>query len=400
VTGAAIAAVVAATLSGTASARLTAAAVSVSCKTPVQIGVAYPATGPAAGIGEFQWNWANEAASKWNASHTPKIKLVPGDTNLDGTSPQATQVAHAFASDAAIVAVTGPAGSQEMQDTASIWKSGDLAPISGSETRVELTRAQPKDSQGTHPRETTPGYFYRTVPNDGLQGGDDAAYIHSVLKAKSVEIIDDSEAYSTGLAAQVKADLKADKVTVHTNHVTTSTTSFSSVIASIPKGTQLIFIPWQVASEAQNFYTQLNASSKKGIPLFGTDGTDDPSQFKGAGSYVSGFPADTSSPTVSAFAKAHSGDPELFGVPTYTSVWVNATAIKTECAAHKNAITRSQVRAEIPKVTLTKSQSLLGFPVTFLTKNQGKFQGPGDLGGQSKFGIYQIQKNGNYKRVG
>src|SRR5579862_8879370 len=198
VMSAAIAAVVAATLSGTASARITAAAgSSVSCKSPVKVGVAYPQTGPAAGIGAFQWNWAVNAANKWNASHSVKITLVPGDTQLAGNNPQAVQVAHAFASNSAMVAVTGPAGSQEQEDTASIWKGAGLAPISGSETRIELTRAQPGS-----PRETTKGYFFRTVPNDGQQGGDVAAYIHKLKKTK-VEIIDDEEAYSQGLAAQV-----------------------------------------------------------------------------------------------------------------------------------------------------------------------------------------------------
>lgn len=392
----AVAVVVAMTLSGTASARITRAAGSnVSCKSPVTVGVAYPETGPAAGIGAFQWNWAVNAANKWNASHSPKIKLVQGDTQLDGNNPQATQVAHAFASNSAMVAVSGPAGSQEMIDTASIWKSAGLAPISGSETKVELTRAQP----GNNPRLTTKGYFYRTVPNDGQQGDDVAAYIHSVLHLKKVEIIDDSEAYSTGLAGQVKADLKADGVTVNTNHVTTSTTSFSSVIASIPSGTQLIYIPWQVASEAQNFYTQLHQHGKS-IPLFGSDGTDDPTQFKGAGSYVSGFPYNPTSSVVTAFAKAHGGDPESFGVPTWTSVMVNATAIQKACKAHNNSITRAEVRAAIPTVQLTAGQGLLGFAIKFLTANSGKYQGPGDLGGKAGFGIYQIQGNGTYKRVG
>jgi ABC-type branched-subunit amino acid transport system substrate-binding protein len=396
--GAAIAVVAATALSGTASAKIMTAAGTVSCKSPVTIGVAYPETGPDAGIGAFQWNWAVDAATKWNNANAVKINLVQGDTQLDGNNPQSTQVAHAFASNSAMVAVTGPAGSQEMQDTASIWHSAGLAPISGSETRIELTRAQPGKTGG--PRQTTPGYFFRTVPNDGQQGGDDAAYIHSVLKKKTVEVINDGEAYSTGLATQVASDLKADKVKVYTDSVTTSTTSFASTIAHIHSGVQLIYIPWQVASEAQNFYTQLHSSSKKSIILFGSDGDDDPTQFKGPGNYVSGFPYNPSSATVSAFAKAHGGDSESFGIPTYTSVLVNATAIKAECAAHKNSITRAEVRLEIPKVKLTSAQSLLGFSVAFLSKNSGKFQGPGDMGGKAGFGIYKIQSNGTYKHVG
>ncbi|HLY85919.1 MAG TPA: branched-chain amino acid ABC transporter substrate-binding protein [Gaiellaceae bacterium] len=392
-----VAVVVAATLGGTASARsdaVSAAASTISCKKTVTIGFAYPQTGPVATLGANQWNWAVTAKKAWNKVNKPKIALLQGDTQLAGTTPQALQVAHAFKSNGKIVAVSGPAGSQEMQDTASVWKSAGLAPISGSETRVALTRATP----GT-PRETTKGYFFRTVPNDGQQGDNVATYIHKVLKKTKVEIIDDEEAYSTGLSAQVQADLTKVGVTVTTNHVSQQDTDFSSVIDSIPSGTQLIYIPWQNATQAQQFYTQLHAHGGTQI-LMGSDGTDVPGTFTGKGSYVSGFPVDFTSKVVKSFAKAHGGNPETFGIPSYTSVIVNATAIKKACAAGHGKITRASVRKMIPKVKLTTAQSLLGFPVQFLAKNFGKWQGPGDMGGTASFGIYQIQANGSYKRVG
>lgn len=396
-----VAVVVATTLGATASAHTNsaaraAAAASISCSKKVTIGVAYPETGPVATLGANQWNWASAAARAWNKNKKdkPKIALVKGDTQLAGTNPQALQVAHAFKSNGKIVAVTGPAGSQEMQDTASVWKSAGLAPVSGSETRVALTRA----TAGT-PRETTKGYFFRTVPNDGQQGDNVAAYIHGTLHKNKVEIIDDEEAYSTGLAAQVKADLEKDGAKVTTNHVSQQDTDFSSVIDSIPNGTQVIYIPWQNATQAQQFYTQLHAHGGKEI-LFGSDGTDVPGTFKGAGSYVSGFPVDFSSSIVKSFAKAHGGDPETFGIPSWTSIMVNASAIHQACKAGHGHITRTSVRKRIPKVTLSNAKSLLGFPVVFLSKNEGKWQGPGDMGGTAAFGIFQIQANGTYKRVG
>ena len=227
--------------------------------------------------------------STWNKSHKLKIAFVRGDTQLAGNNPQAVQVAHAFASNGKILAVTGPAGSQEMEDTASVWKGAGLAPVSGSETRVALTRALP----GT-PRETTPGYFFRTVPNDGQQGDNVATFIHKVLKKTNVRIIDDEEAYSQGLSLQVKDDLQADGVTVTTDHISQQNPDYNSVITAIPHSTQLVYIPWQVPAMAQQFFSQLRANGDKQI-VMGSDGTDDPSTFKGAGSYVSGFPVDTSS---------------------------------------------------------------------------------------------------------
>ena len=394
VIGVAFAALVAMTLSGTAAAKVAASA-AVSCGSKVTVGFAYPQTGPAASLGAPQYDWAAYAVTKWNASHTVKVKLVKGDTKLGLGTSNAISVATSFANNAAMVAVSGPAGSQEMQDTATIWKNGGLAPVSGSETRVQLTRAQ-----GASPRQTTPGYFYRTVPNDGQQGDNVATYIKTKLNKHKVLIIDDSEAYSTGLRDQVKAKLLAlGGVTVNTNHISQSDTNFSGVISSIPSGTNLIYIPWQLPPQAQNFYTQLHAAGKN-ITMFGSDGTDDPSTFKGVGSYVSAFPYDPTSSIVKSFATHHGGNTETFGLPSYTSVWVNATAIMKACAAHGNNITRAHVRAQLPKVQLTTPQSLLGFPVKFLSANKGKYQGPGDMGGTAGFGIYKIIAGGVYKRVG
>ncbi len=387
--------VVATTAWGSAKPRtLAAASGSVKCGKKATIGVAYPETGPAATLGTPQWDWANFAKKTWNKSHKLKIAFVRGDTQLAGNNPQAVQVAHAFASNGKILAVTGPAGSQEMEDTASVWKGASIAPVSGSETRVALTRALP----GT-PRETTPGYFFRTVPNDGQQGDNVATFIHSKLKKTNVRIIDDEEAYSQGLSLQVKNDLQAAGVTVTTDHISQQNPDYNSVITAIPHSTQLVYIPWQVPAMAQQFFSQLRANGDKQI-VMGSDGTDDPSTFKGAGSYVSGFPVDTSSPALASFQKSHNGDPETFGLPTYTSVMVNATAINNACKAGHGKTTRNAVRKAVAKVKLSKSVSLLGFPVAFLKGNAGKFQGPGDMGGAAAFGIYSIQKNGSYKRVG
>ncbi len=373
-----------------------AAAKSVKCGTKVTIGVAYPETGPAATLGAPQWDWAKFAVKKWNKSHKLHIAITPGDTELAGNNPQAVQVGHAFASNSKILAVTGPAGSQEVEDSISAYKGGGLGVVSGSATRVALTRPT---TNPTASRETPKGYFFRTVPNDGQQGDNVATFIHKVLKKKNVRIIDDEEAYSQGLSAQVKNDLQAFGVTVTTDHISQQNPDYNSVIAAIPSSTQLVYIPWQVPAMAQQFYTQLRSNGDHQI-VMGSDGTDDPSTFKGAGSYVSGFPVDTTSKSLKSFKKSHHGDPETFGLPTYTSVTVNATALQMACKAGHGKTTRAAVRKDVAKVKLSKAVSLLGFPVAFLKGNKGKFQGPGDMGGKAAFGIYKIQPNGSYSRVG
>ena len=96
----------------------------VNCGTTQTIGVAYPATGPAASIGVYQIHWAQFFASQWNKTHKRnKIRIVQGDTKLPDTA-SALSVAHQFASNSNILGLVGPAGSQEVQDTAAVFKSG------------------------------------------------------------------------------------------------------------------------------------------------------------------------------------------------------------------------------------------------------------------------------------
>ena len=389
-----ISVVVATTALGSAKTPARLAAGSVKCGKTVNIGVAYPATGGVAFLGATQIDWAKTAAKKWNSSHKLKVKLVQGDTQLTTNAAANIAVAHSFASNGKILAVTGPAGSQEIQDSNAIYKAAGLANVSGSATRIFLTRAK----NGTA-RETAKGFFFRTVPNDGQQGDRVASFIHKTLKFTHVYIIDDEEAYSQGLADQVQGDLAKVGVNAGRNHVAQNLSDFSSLIASIPGNTQLVYIPWQQAAEAQTFAQQLKASGKT-AKVMGSDGIDVPGQFEAHGAYVSGFPVDFNSPVVKAFTKAHSGQSETFGLPSYTSVLVNATAIQMACKAGHGKTNRTAVRKDLLKVSLTAKQSVLGFPVKFLTKNKGAYQGPGDMGGSADFAIFKINNSGKYVNVG
>jgi branched-chain amino acid transport system substrate-binding protein len=378
---------------------LAAATASVKCGKKVSIGIAYPATGGVAFLGATQIDWAKYAVKRWNKSHGLKIGLVQGDTKLTTDASANLAVAHSFASNGKILALTGPAGSQEVQDSNAIYAGAGLASVSGSATRIFLTRALPGSPPAGGPRETKKGFFYRTVPNDGQQGDRVASFINKTLKKKHVYIIDDEEAYSQGLANQVQADLKKAGVNAGRNHVAQNLSDFSSLIASIPNNTQLVYIPWQQAAEASTFAQQLRQARPNAV-VMGSDGIDVPGQFEAHGAYVSGFPVDFTSPVVKAFMKSHSNQSETFGLPSYTSVWVNATAISMACKAGHGKTTRAAVRKDLLKVKLTATQSVLGFPVQFLTKNKGAYQGPGDMGGSADFAIFHINNKGQYVNVG
>ena len=145
------------------------ASAGVSCQKGVSVGMLAPITGKAASIGSDQLHWAEFYVNQWNKvkGHV-KIKLVQGDTQLDPS--KASTVAQSFASNKAIMGVIGPAGSDEVQATAPILKKAGLAFASGSATRVSLTDVSNK------------GYFFRDVPNDGVQGPTAANYMLKTLK--------------------------------------------------------------------------------------------------------------------------------------------------------------------------------------------------------------------------
>jgi len=362
----------------------------VKCGNTHLIGMAFPATGDAASLGQQQLRWALFFQSRWNKTHKAKIRIVQGDTQLPNTA-QALSVAHQFASATTMLGVIGPAGSQEVQDTVNVYKNAGLAVVTGSATRVALTRAKTGK-----PRETPANYFFRTVPNDDQQGQRVSNYIRKTLKKSRVYIIDDDEAYSQGLADQVQKLLRASNASVTRDHVSQSVSDFSSLITRIPSNTQVVYIPWQLAGKAQLFFTQLRTAGKSAI-VFGSDGLFAPGTFTAPNSYVSAFPVDFNSAALKAYKKAHANKEEAFGLPSYTAGLVVATAIEKACK--DGNVSRAEVRKNIIQTKLPKAATLLGFAVRFLHKNSGASQGNGDMAAPANFAVFRIAKGGKYVRV-
>jgi branched-chain amino acid transport system substrate-binding protein len=349
----------------------------VSCGTTRSIGLMAPITGPAASIGGLQVKWADYYVRTYNRTHKTKIALVKEDTMLGGANgnAEALKGAQALRGNAKVLGVVGPAGSNEVKATTAVLKGGGLAFVSGSATNTTLT------TDGTRR-----GYFFRTVPPDAAQSKNVANYITQKLKLKRVYIIDDQEAYSTGLADEVQKLLRARGVSVGRDGVSQQQSDFSSLIAKISRDTQLVYLPWQLPPKGQAFGQQMKQAGKGSIKLMGSDGLFDPA-FSGLGSHVydSFFPVQPSDPIVKAYARSHGGKTDLFGAPSYVATQVVAGAIDRACK--DGQATRAEVRAQIRKTNM--KTSLLGFGV--------RFNRNGDLN-PAAFGIYQ-SKNGQFVRV-
>ena len=158
------------------------------------IGFEGPITGPVAQLGGEQLHFAQLAISQDNAANHTNISLVQGDTQLQPA--QATTVTQQFVSNSKILGVVGPAGSQEVEAVGPLFGRAGIPFITGSATNSSLTA-------GKNPT------FFRVVSRDDVQGPQDAHYIISHLHPKAIMIVDDQEAYSTGLVAAMTPVFKA-----------------------------------------------------------------------------------------------------------------------------------------------------------------------------------------------
>ena len=186
------------------------------CDSP-RIGFQGPITGDAAFIGKEQLGFAQYAIRKLGGG---KIKLSqqrhaarcgPGLDDRD-EAPRGRQD---------VLAVVGPAGSQEVLAVAPIYKKAQRLPfISGSATRTSLTN-------GSIPN------FFRVVPNDSVQAPSIGEVHPSGAEGQEVFIVDDQTAYSKPLANGVQANLKAGGVKVTRNSVNQKVTDFSALVSKI-----------------------------------------------------------------------------------------------------------------------------------------------------------------------
>ena len=339
------------------------------------IGMEGPLTGPVANLGQEQLHFAQLAVSQDNAANKTKISIVQGDTQLNPA--QATTVTQQFTSNSKIVAVAGPAGSQEVEAIGPLMARAGLAFITGSATAVALTT-------GKYPT------FFRVVSKDSVQGPQDANYIVSTLHPKALMIVDDQEAYSTGLVAAMTPVFQAAGIKVDHESVPQKQTDFGSLIPKVTASTSVVVLPWQVAANAQQFGRDLAQQHKKAV-IFGTDGLFSPGTFTINGSFVSSFGPDitaiSADAAIAAQAKAKYGAFGTFGPPVFAATHVIDEAIASVCQSGQTP-SRSNVLAAIKKTD--ESTSILGQAI--------KFDSHGDLV-NGKFFLFKIDSSGKYNLI-
>jgi branched-chain amino acid transport system substrate-binding protein len=365
--------VVAGCSSGGSSSSSSSSAATKSCV--ATIGMEGPLTGPVAVLGQEQLHFAQLALLRDNLANHTKITLVQGDTQLNPA--QATTVTQQFTSNPKILAVVGPAGSQEVEAVGPLFARSGIAFISGSATAAALTT-------GKYPT------FFRTVSKDSVQGPQDANYIVNTLHPKALMIVDDQEAYSTGLVSAMVPIFKAAGIKVDHESVSQKTTDFSSLVAKVTPATTVVVLPWQIAANAQQFGRNLAQQHKKAV-IFGTDGLFSPGTFTINGSYVSSFGPDiTAIPAdkvIAALAKTKFGSFGTFGPPVFAATHVIDQAIAAVCKSGQTP-TRANVLAQIKNTN--EPATILGQPI--------QFDSHGDVV-NGKFFLFKIDSTGKYNLI-
>ena len=166
-------------------------------------------------------------------------------------------------------------------------------------------------------------------------------------------------------------------------------------MTKVPSDADVVFFPTQKPGDAQTFAQQMLEQGKK-AKVFGGDGSNDPSQFKVPGSYVSNFAAPISlfpynKAIIAGWLKDNPGKSVgSFGPPTYGAVQILFKAIKQTCADEHGVIkNRRDVISRVKHVKI--KNFILGGNFAFSTKTNDPLN--------ARFYIFQIQSNGSYKLV-
>lgn len=307
------------------------------CASP-RIGFLGPITGEAAYLGKEQLGFARYAVRTVGRK---EVKLVEEDTQLDPA--RAAKAAERLQADPDVLAVVGPAGSQEALAVAPFFARTPRTPyVSASALGAALTNGSIR-------------HFFRVVPSERAQAPRLARLIRLRLGAKQVAIVDDRSAYSRGLAGRVQASLRASAIRVTRLSVDRATTDLGPLAARIPAGADVVFLPWQIAANAQALGEELRARGSAAV-LVGSDAVDS-GDFELEGSYVTSFAPDVRAlPGNGAFAAGYGRRfVSRFGPPAYVATQAAILAIRKACAdgeATRAEVERNLRATAIPRIVL------------------------------------------------
>jgi branched-chain amino acid transport system substrate-binding protein len=303
----------------------------------VKIGMIAPLTGSWASEGQEMKRNGELLAAELNAKGGLLGKQVELVVEDDGGDPRTASLAAQRLTTRGVVAVIGTYGSAVTEATQSIFDEAGIIQIANGSTAVRLTEKGLK-------------YFFRTCPRDDEQGRVGAAVIRK-SGARKVALLHDSSAYAKGLADEINALLKANKVeVVFFDALTPKEQDYSAILTKLKAaGPDIVFFT--------GYYPEAGLLLKQkkqmgwNVPFVGGDAINNPDLVKIAGpAAAQGFqflsppvPNDLDTPEakayVAAYQKRYGGAPSsIYGVLAGDGFRVIARAIEATRSTDKDKL--------------------------------------------------------------
>lgn len=184
------------------------------CDNGVKMGLFGALTGDNAALGINIRNGVQLALNQYAASNPScKVTLAPFDSQ--GSESVAAGLAQQAINDQQVLAIVGPAFSDESKAADPLFNEAGLPIVTPSATNPALA-----DNGWT--------IFHRAVGNDNSQGPAAAAYIKDTLKATKIAVVDDQTEYGKGIADIVRQQLGS--AVVFNDSVPQQTQDYSSTV--------------------------------------------------------------------------------------------------------------------------------------------------------------------------
>jgi branched-chain amino acid transport system substrate-binding protein len=155
-----------------------------------------------------------------NAQPDYPATLTLKEADTQGGGDSVPSVANQVVSDPDTVAVAGPGFSGETRDAGDTYNQAGIPFVTASATAVDLA------AQGWD-------FWYRTVGNDDLQGGNDGNFISEIIKSQKLYVADDTSDYGKPLADTVASTATGRGVAQVGRQSVAPTDDYSALITDI-----------------------------------------------------------------------------------------------------------------------------------------------------------------------
>ena len=301
------------------------------------IGVLLPMTGKTATYGEESWNAIQIAYDEIKAKDSSfKLKLVLADEQSTKTvvGPQTKKL---IENDGARI-IVGSVASSNTMEAALVCKNAGIPLLTPASTNDDLT-----DKPATYGSDV-----FRVCFKDSVQGSVLARFASKTLKAKkAVAVVDEGQAYATGLADNFEKEFKRLGGTVDREYYTGKDLEYKTLVQKVTERKPDVILVAGYYPQAGPMI-RVGKDAWKDIPVIGGDGLDSEKLLEHLAGvdvkvyFSTHFVASDSDPLVAAFVKKYKArfdgkTPGAMAGVGYDAMYAVYEAWKRSKAAHADA---------------------------------------------------------------